>query len=125
MSVDASTAHLVQVRGDRLPDEVRVGLATIAKALGDPHRIEVLNLLAVANAPVCVIDFEHHLGLAQSTVSHHLKVLVDAGVCERERRGRWTYYRVRPDVLAAFRQQLERLIHFPGHVLEFDVSGRE
>lgn len=125
MSGDASTTELVQVRAGHLPDDLRVGLATIAKALGDPHRIEILHLLAVANAPVCVIDFEYHVGLAQSTVSHHLKVLVDAGVCEREPRGRWTYYRARPDVLATFRHQLERLVHFPDRELELDASERE
>lgn len=114
---DPSTAVLVRVRATPLPDAVRRGVAEIAKALGDPRRVEILHLLAVADGPVCVVDFEHHLRLAQSTVSHHLKALVDAGVCGREPRGRWTYYRVRPEVLAEFRHQLERLIHLP-HQLE-------
>lgn len=96
-----------------LPDALRRRLADIGKALGDPHRIEILHLLAVAESPVCVLDVEHHLGLAQSTVSHHLKVLADAGVCDREPRGRWTYYAVRPEVLAVFRHQLEQLVQFP------------
>jgi ArsR family transcriptional regulator len=108
-----SAASLVKVTAEPLTSAVKVRLAAVAKALGDPHRIEILHLLAVASEPVCVVDFEYHLGLAQSTVSHHLKVLVDSGVCDREPRGRWTYYSVRSEVLAEFRHQLERLIHFP------------
>lgn len=103
----------VQVTSPPLPEALRGRLADVARALGDPHRLEILHLLAVAEAPVCVLDLEHHLGLAQSTVSHHLKVLVDAEVCQREPRGRWTYYRVRPEVLSSFRHQLEQLVHFP------------
>lgn len=105
---------MVEVRAPALRDDVRSGLAEVAKALGDPRRIEILHLLAVARGPVCVLDVEHHLGVAQSTASHHLKALVDAGVCDREPRGRWTYYTIRPEVLAEFRHQLERLVHFPG-----------
>src|SRR5260370_1183161 len=107
------TASLVRVKAEPLASASAHPLAAIGKALGDPHRIEILHLLAVASEPVCVIDFEYHLGLAQSTVSHHLKVLVDSGICDREPRGRWTYYALRSEVLAEFRHHLERLIHFP------------
>ena len=112
-SPDSSTASLVKVKTEPLASATAERLAAIGKALGDPHRIEILHLLAVASEPVCVIDFEYHLGLAQSTVSHHLKVLVDSGVCDREPHGRWTYYTLRSEVLAEFRHNLERLIHFP------------
>src|SRR6266849_4715010 len=111
--VDPTTAGLVKVTAEPLSSSVKDALAAVGRALGDPHRIEILHLLAQASEPVCVIDFEHHLGAAQSTVSYHLKVLVDSGVCDREPRGRWTYYSVRAEVLAEFRHQLERLIHFP------------
>ena len=110
---DPGTASLVKVTAAPLPGAVTDRLAAVGKALGDPHRIEILHLLALASGPVCVLDLEHHLGAAQSTVSYHLKVLVDSGVCDREPRGRWTYYSVRAEVLAEFRHQLERLIHFP------------
>lgn len=104
---------LVEVTASPLPLSVRESIADAARALGDPQRVEILHLLAVARRPVCVLDLEYHLGLAQSTVSHHLKVLVDAGLCEREPRGRWTYYSTRAEEVAAFRHQLERLVHFP------------
>ncbi len=108
-----ATASLVKVTAEPLAGGIKEHLAAVGKALGDPHRIEILHLLAVAPGPVCVVDLEYHLGLAQSTVSHHLKVLVESEVCDREPRGRWTYYSLRAEVLANFRYQLERLIHFP------------
>jgi DNA-binding transcriptional ArsR family regulator len=104
---------LVEVKAPSLSGPVREKIAETARALGDPQRIEILHLLAVAQRPVCVLDLEYHLGLAQSTVSHHLKVLVEAGLCRREPRGRWSYFSTRADVIADFRHQLERLVHFP------------
>jgi ArsR family transcriptional regulator, arsenate/arsenite/antimonite-responsive transcriptional repressor len=112
------SADLVQVTVAQLASDVSSRLARTAKALGDPQRVEILHLLSTAAGPVCVLDLEHHLDLAQSTVSHHLKVLVDAGVCEREPRGRWTYYSILADVLADFRHEVERLVHFPGQLRE-------
>jgi ArsR family transcriptional regulator len=106
-------ASLVKVTAEPLDTGPKEQLAMVARALGDPHRIEIVHVLALAAEPVCVIDLEHHLGLAQSTVSHHLKVLVDAGICDREPRGRWTYYSLRPRTLAEFRHRLEDLVHFP------------
>ena len=111
---DPGTASLVKVTAALLPGTVTGRLAAVGKVLSDPRRIEILHLLALASEPVCVIDLEHHLGVAQSTVSYHLKILVDSGVCDRRPRGRWTYYSVRAEVLAEFRHRLERLIHFPG-----------
>ncbi len=81
-------------------------LAAGFKALGDPHRVAVIDLLVRAGEPVCVVDIERHLPLAQSTVSYHLKFLVDAGVLDRERRGRWMYYSVRHERLDALRAAL-------------------
>jgi ArsR family transcriptional regulator len=105
---------LVKVTAEPLDTGLKERLAIVARALSDPHRVEILHLLALAAEPVCVIDLEHHLGLAQSTVSHHLKVLVDAGICDREPRGRWTYYSLCARPLAEFRHSLEGLVHFPG-----------
>ena len=71
-----------------------VELEQLFKALADRHRVQILNLLAGADAAVCVCELMPALGLAQPTVSYHLKLLVDAGLLERERRGRFSYYRL-------------------------------
>jgi ArsR family transcriptional regulator len=67
-------------------------LATIFKALGDPGRVRIVNLLANSSEPVCVCDFMPELGLSQGTVSFHLKKLLDVGLLDREQRGTWAYY---------------------------------
>lgn len=87
------------VRVDPIDVEQSRDLAVGLKALGDPHRIAVIHLLTGADGPVCVVDIERHLPLSQSTVSYHLKALLDAGVIDRERRGRWSYYSVRSERL--------------------------
>jgi len=74
-------------------------LAAIFKALADPHRVRIVNLLANAAEPVCVCDFVPQLGLAQGTVSFHLKKLLDVGLLEREQRGTWAYYSLERDAL--------------------------
>lgn len=74
-------------------------LAAIFKALADPHRVRIVNLLANTPAPVCVCDFMPQLGLAQGTVSFHLKKLLDVGLLEREQRGTWAYYSLKRDAL--------------------------
>ena len=76
-----------------------VELERLFKALADRHRIRILNLLAGTEDPICVCKLMPALGLAQPTVSYHLKLLVDAGLIERERRGRFGYYRLAPSAL--------------------------
>ena len=66
--------------------------AAVFKALADPTRVRIVNLLATSDDPVCVCDLTPSLGLGQPTVSHHLKKLVDAGLLRREARGTWAYY---------------------------------
>ncbi len=66
--------------------------ATLFKALADPARVAILATLARADREVCVCDFTSGLDLNQSTVSHHLKLLKDAGLVASERRGTWGYY---------------------------------
>jgi len=80
-------------------------LAARFKALADPARVAIVNRLAAADE-VCVCDFVDSLGLAQPTVSHHLKVLRDAGVVESSRRGTWAFYRLVPEAVRALRQTL-------------------
>lgn len=71
-------------------------VARMFKALGDPHRVRLINRLAAADEPVCVCDLTPVVGLAQPTVSHHLKRLLDAGLIVRERRGTWSHYSLAP-----------------------------
>jgi ArsR family transcriptional regulator, arsenate/arsenite/antimonite-responsive transcriptional repressor len=73
--------------------------ARLFKALADPHRVQIVNLLATSPDPVCVCELTEPLGLSQPTVSHHLKKLVDAGLLEREQRGSWAYYSLDRDTL--------------------------
>lgn len=75
-------------------------LARVFKALGDPTRVQLLAIVAAQDGgEACVCDLTEPVGLAQPTVSHHLKVLVDAGLLTREQRGRWAYYSVVPGAL--------------------------
>jgi len=71
--------------------------AALFKALADPHRLTMLATLARAEDEVCVCDFTGALPLEQPTVSHHLKILRDAGLVTGERRGTWVYYRLAID----------------------------
>jgi len=76
-------------------------------ALGDPVRLRVLSMLAsAASGEVCVCDFVGPLGKAQPTVSHHLKVLGDAGLVRGDRRGKWVWYSLDRERLAALRGAL-------------------
>jgi ArsR family transcriptional regulator len=85
-----------------LSQEQAVVLAARLKALADPARLRLVSLLAAApDGEACVCDLTEPLGLAQPTVSHHLKVLHDAGLLTREKRSTWAYYAVVPDALAA------------------------
>src|SRR5437899_1823216 len=80
------------------PNEA-VELERLFKALSDRHRLRILNVLLQAGEPVCVCEFQPTLGISQPTVSHHLKQLVEAGILEREKRGTYAYFRLKPGVL--------------------------
>ncbi len=69
-------------------------LEQLFKALADRHRVRILNLLASADDAVCVCKLQPALGLSQPTLSYHLRLLTSAGLLERERRGRFVYYRI-------------------------------
>ena len=75
-------------------------MAQIAKALGDPIRMQLVDVLAKHAGKVCVCELVPLFDLSQPTVSHHLKVLRDAGIVGSEREGLWAYYYVRPEALA-------------------------
>jgi ArsR family transcriptional regulator, arsenate/arsenite/antimonite-responsive transcriptional repressor len=91
-----------------LTDEEVAQLEQVFKALADRHRVRILNrLLAASGDAVCVCDFEDMLGLKQSTVSYHLKQLLDAGIIEREKRGSYAYFSLTPGALERVRELLE------------------
>lgn len=97
--------------GGVLDDEAAVRLAAMFKALADPARVKLVSLIsASSDGEACVCDLTGPLGLSQPTVSHHLKLLIDAGVVTREQRGRWAYYRVVRETLAATSRALEPLL---------------
>jgi ArsR family transcriptional regulator len=78
-----------------LTDAQAAELETLFKALADRHRVKILNMLVRASGEaICVCDFTEPLGLRQPTVSYHLKLLTDAGILERERRGSFAFYRL-------------------------------
>ena len=84
---------------EALDQEQAEATAELFKALADPARVRIVNALAQSDEPVCACEFEPALGLAQSTVSHHLKKLTDAGLLEREQRGKWAYFSLRPEAV--------------------------
>lgn len=82
-------------------------LATAFKAVADAGRLQLLSFIASQpSAEACVCNLVAPLGLSQPTVSHHLKVLTDAGLLARERRGTWMFYRLVPERVEALRQAL-------------------
>jgi ArsR family transcriptional regulator len=108
----APAACCVPITREGMSHEDAEVTAKLFKALADPHRVRVVNLLAVSGGPVCVCDLTEMLGLSQPTVSFHMKKLVDAGLLEREQRGVWAYYSLRKDAV-------RRL----GHVVRFEEGG--
>jgi ArsR family transcriptional regulator len=74
-------------------------MATVAKALGDPLRLQLIDVLRKHAGKVCVCELTPLFDVGQPTVSHHLKVLRDAGIVDSERRGLWAYYYVKSDAL--------------------------
>src|SRR6476661_5763230 len=86
------------------PDD-RDALAARFKALADPARVAIVNRLAAADE-VCVCDLNATLDLAQPTVSHHLRVLREAGLIESSRRGTWAFYRLVPEAIEQLRATL-------------------
>lgn len=100
MLVTDLSACCQPVTGGVLDSAAAERLAAVLKALAEPTRLRLVSMIAAhENAQACVCDLTEPVGLSQPTVSHHLKVLVDAGLVEREQRGKWAYYRLVPGVL--------------------------
>ncbi|WP_182524917.1 ArsR/SmtB family transcription factor [Nocardioides dongkuii] len=78
------------------------GVVPLLRAIADPTRLRLLSLvLSHEGSEACVCDLLPHFDLSQPTISHHLKVLHDAGLLDREKRGTWVYYLARPEAIAA------------------------
>jgi ArsR family transcriptional regulator len=93
-----------------LSDEEAAATAALFRVVADPARVKIVNLLARSGGePVCACEFEPALGLSQPTVSHHLKKLTDAGLVEREQRGKWAHFSLVPDAF----DRLASLVEVP------------
>src|SRR5881275_583339 len=88
-----------------LPVGAREELAARFKALADPTRVAIVNRLAAADE-VCVCDLNAAFELSQPTISHHLRILREAGLVESTRRGTWAFYRLVPEAVDALREAL-------------------
>ena len=92
-----------------------VGLARLLKALADPTRLRLVSMVAAhEGGEACVCDLTEPLGLTQPTISHHLKILVDAGIFTRDKRGVWAYYALVPSALDALSAVLSATRYRPG-----------
>ena len=104
-TIDASCCPAVM--SAPLGDDDAERLAGALRVLADPARLRLLSLISGTSAgESCVCDLTEPLGLSQPTVSHHLKVLTEAGLVQREQRGRWAYFRVNPEPLELLRGAL-------------------
>jgi ArsR family transcriptional regulator len=88
--------------GSAMSVEQAEEVTPLLKALADPVRLRLVSLIAATpSGEACVCDLNDAFDLTQATISHHLKVLHSAGLLDRDKRGVWVYYAVRPDALAA------------------------
>jgi ArsR family transcriptional regulator len=82
-----------------LDEDEAAATAELFRTLGEPARVRIVNLIATRGEPVCACELYEPLGLSQPTVSHHLKKLVDAGLLDREQRGKWAYFSLQRDAV--------------------------
>ncbi len=92
--------------GSRLTTEDATQIASDLQILGHPIRLQILDILARQGGQVCVCDIEAAVPVKQPTVSHHLRLLREAGLIDAERHGLWAYYFVKQEVLAALRARV-------------------
>jgi ArsR family transcriptional regulator len=97
LDTDSALACCAPVTAPTLTDEEVEATARLFRAIGDPARVRILNVLATNAEPVCVCNLIEPLALSQPTVSHHLKTLTDAGLLVREQRGKWAYFSLKPE----------------------------
>jgi len=98
-AADTPAACCAPLAAPVLDAQEAVATAELFKALADPARVRIMNVLATTGDPVCVCELVEPLGLAQPTVSHHLRKLLDAGLLDREQRGKWAYFSLKRDAV--------------------------
>ena len=98
-AVETPVSCCAPLGASALHEEEAVATAELFKALGDPARVRIVNVLATAGEPVCACDLYEPLGLSQPTVSHHLKKLTEVGLLERDQRGKWAYFSLKRDAV--------------------------
>jgi ArsR family transcriptional regulator len=94
---------------EKLPEPVAGRLVQAFKALGHPVRLQMVHLLARLGGRVCVCDIEAQFELTQPTISHHLRVLREAGLVDFEQRGLYAYYRVQAETMTFLRSRLSEI----------------
>jgi ArsR family transcriptional regulator len=99
----------VPVEAPPLGEAERAQLVALFRALGDPTRLDIFRLIAAQPEPICVCDIGERFAVSQPTISHHLKVLRDAGLVTVSRRGIWAYYAAQPEGLAQLHQVVQSL----------------
>ena len=93
------TSCCIPLASPALDEESAAATAELFKALADPARVRIVNLVATAAEPVCACELYQPVGLSQPTVSHHLRKLVEAGLLRREQRGTWAYFSLNPEAV--------------------------
>jgi ArsR family transcriptional regulator len=97
-------ACCIPLAREPISGEQATQVAPLLKALADPARLRLLSIvLSHQGAEACVCDLTPHFELSQPTISHHLKVLHEAGLLDREKRATWVFYKARPEAMAALR----------------------
>jgi ArsR family transcriptional regulator len=98
-SLETAIACCAPLAAPTLDEDEAVATAELFKTLADPARVRIVNVVATSRDPVCACELYEPLGLSQPTVSHHLKKLTDAGLLEREQRGKRAYFSLRCDAV--------------------------
>jgi ArsR family transcriptional regulator len=100
IDLDADAPCCPPMAQNRIPAETAAVLALGFKALGDPIRLQLMSMIASApGGEICVCDLTPAFEISGPTISHHLKVLREAGLVDAERRASWVYYRARPGLM--------------------------
>jgi ArsR family transcriptional regulator len=100
--------------GSPLSETEAERLAEALRVIAEPARLRLVSLISASQGGESCGDLTDQLDLGQPTVSHHLKVLTDAGILHREKRGRWAYYRIEPEPLQLLRGALDPRTVVPG-----------
>lgn len=103
--------------------------ADVFKALGDEHRLRMLEFVATGDPSccstgrgICACDIQEHVGLAQPTVSHHMRLLTEAGLVTGEKRGKWVYYTLNPAGFDVAREVAGRFLALSPRLVELEVA---